>query len=280
MKPEWLYLNLIKKALLFTIWDDPGIPFSQLYADKHGIHDFLNQDVLSSLVEVEKTINQHGFFMMFDCNLPAFVENTGKLMPYFSDTMVSMKRLDNIQQCMETVLQKDVPGDFIETGVWRGGCCILMRAVLAAYGYKDRTVYAADSFKGLPVPNTDLYPQDAGQFLHEIDMLAVKREYVEKRFKVFGLLDEQIKFLEGWFEDTLPTAPIERLSVLRLDGDMYGSTIVALENLYPKLSDGGFCIIDDYCIDSCSQAVDYYRALNGISSRLISIDDYSVYWEK
>lgn len=217
---------------------------------------------------------------MYDCNLPSIAEKAGKLNAYFSDTMVSMKRLDSLQYCVESVLQRSIPGDFIETGVWRGGCCVLMRAVLEAYGCKDRTVYVADSFQGLPAPDTDRYPRDAGQFLHEIGLLAVKREEVEKRFKTYGLLDDQVKFIEGWFEDTLPVVQIEQLAILRLDGDMYGSTMVALENLYPKLSSGGFCIIDDYCIDNCAQAVHDYRNKNGISSRLIPIDDYSVYWEK
>lgn len=280
MKPEWRYLNLIKKALLFTLWDDPGIPFIKLYKDKHGIHDTLSKDVLAGLVDAEIAVNKHGFFLMYDCNLPQITEMAGKMNPYFSDTMVSAKRLNHLQYCVESVLQRDIPGDFIETGVWRGGCCILMRAVLAAYGCDDRIVFVADSFQGLPTPDMTRYPHDEGQILHEISMLAVSREEVEKRFETYGLLDDQVKFIEGWFEETLPVAPIEQLAILRLDGDMYGSTIVALESLYPKLSAGGFCIIDDYCINSCAQAVHDYRDRNGISSRLISIDDYSVYWEK
>jgi len=217
---------------------------------------------------------------MYDCNAPSATEMAGKTYPYFSDTMVSGKRLNHLQYCVESVLQRNIPGDLIETGVWRGGCCILMRAVLAAYNCENRTVYVADSFKGLPAPNTARYPCDEGQRLHEISMLAISREEVEKRFKSYGLLDNQVKFIEGWFEETLPAAPIEQLAILRLDGDMYGSTIVALESLYPKLSTGGFCIIDDYCINSCAQAVQDYRDRNGISSRLFPIDNYSVYWEK
>ncbi len=280
MKPEWLYLNLIKKALLFTLWDDPGIPFIKLYTHKDGIHDAYSKNVLASLVDTEIAANKHGFFLMYDCNSPSITETSGKSHPYFSDTMVSAKRLNHLQYCVESVLQRDIPGDFIETGVWRGGCCILMRAVLAAYGCNDRFVYVADSFQGLPAPDTARYPHDEGQMLHKISTLAITREEVEKRFKIYGLLDNQVRFIEGWFEETLPVAPIKQLAILRLDGDMYGSTIVALESLYPKLSAGGFCIIDDYCIDSCAQAVHDYRGRNGISGRLLPIDDYSVYWEK
>jgi hypothetical protein len=85
--------------------------------------------------------------------------------------------------------------------------------------------------------------------------LAVSRDEVENNFRKYSLLDDKVVFLQGWFKDTLPNAPIEKLCVLRLDGDMYGSTIEALLNLYPRLSKGGFCIIDDYALDRSSERV-------------------------
>jgi O-methyltransferase len=90
-----------------------------------------------------------------------------------------------------------------------------------------------------------------------------------------------VVFLKGWFKDTLPTAPIERLAVLRLDGDMYSSTIEALTSLYPKLSPGGFCIIDDYgAIAGCKQAVDDFRREQGITAELQPVDWTGRYWRK
>jgi O-methyltransferase len=63
----------------------------------------------------------------------------------------------------------------------------------------------------------------------------------------YGLLDDRVRFLVGLFEKTFPAAPIETLALLRLDGDMYGSTSVALDALYyPKLAPGGYVIVDDY----------------------------------
>jgi hypothetical protein len=87
-------------------------------------------------------------------------------------------------------------------------------------------------------------------------------------------------FLKGWFKDTLPSAPIEKLAVIRLDGDMYESTMDALENLYPKLSEGGFCIVDDYALDGCREAVDGFRARCRIESELVKIDRASAFWQK
>ena len=184
----------------------------------------------------------------------------GRDWPGDAETMIGTARLDNLRDCVTRSLLDDVPGDFIETGVWRGGACIFMRGVLKAYGVTDRTVWVADSFEGLPKNREDSHPSDAGNLLWARTQLAVSLEQVQANFERYGLLDEQVKFLKGWFVDSLPGAPIERLAVLRLDGDLYASTMDALEALYPKLSPGGFCIVDDYLvIDVCKQAVHDYR---------------------
>lgn len=195
-------------------------------------------------------------------------------------TMLSLKRLDNVQMCVETVLRENVGGDFIETGVMRGGTVILMRAILKAYGVKDRVVWAADSFEGLPPPNPEKYAADAGAAWHLRPLTEVGVEHVKRNFSRYGLLDDQVKFLRGWFRDTLPTAPVGPLAVLRLDGDLYESTMDALVPLYPKLSKGGFIIIDDYNLPMCKLAVDDYRRENGITDPIVVIDDAGVYWRK
>lgn len=201
----------------------------------------------------------------------------------FSDvahSMLSMKRLSNVQMCAETVIREKIAGDFIETGVMRGGTVIFMRAILRAYGVSDRVVWAADSFEGLPAPDPQKYPADAGANWHLRPTYQVGVDHVRRNFERYGLLDDQIIFLPGWFRDTLASAPIKRLAVLRLDGDLYESTMDALVPLYPKVSQGGFVIIDDYNLPMCRQAVTEYRANNGITDEIIHIDDAGVYWRK
>lgn len=157
----------------------------------------------------------------------------------------------------------------------------MMRGVLAAYGVRDRTVWVADSFAGLPAPDPARWPADAGDSHHKATVLAVSEAEVRENFRRYGLLDDQVRFLPGWFRDTLPTAPIERLAVLRLDGDMYESTIEALNALYPRLSDGGFCIIDDYgAVEGCRRAVEDYRSSHQVEDPMIKIDLTGVYWRK
>ncbi|MBA2294473.1 MAG: macrocin O-methyltransferase, partial [Actinobacteria bacterium] len=129
-------------------------------------------------------------------------------------TMIGMRRLDNLQQCIESVLSNEVPGDLVEAGVWRGGSGIFMRAVLKAHGSEDRRVWLADSFQGLPPPNPDQYPADAGDIHHTVPELAVTLEEVKANFARYDLLDDRVRFLPGWFRDTLPQAPIDRLAVI------------------------------------------------------------------
>ena len=201
--------------------------------------------------------------------------------PLEGETMVGLPRLDHLERCIETVVVERVPGDLIETGVWRGGVVLFMRAMLDLLGDEGRTVFAADSFAGLPPPDVKRYPEDEGLALWSRKQLAVSLDRVSAAFDRYGVSRRGVRFLEGWFEQTLPRAPIDRLAIARLDGDMYGSTIVALEALYPKLSPGGFLIVDDYHeIAACRKAVDDYRTLNRIHERLERIDDQAVFWRR
>lgn len=198
--------------------------------------------------------------------------------PTLSISMIGAARMDNLRHCCETALRDGIPGDFIETGVWRGGATIMMRGILAAYGETTRRVFVADSFAGLPPPDAELFPADINDNHHTIGILAVSIEEVRENFRRYELLDDQVVFLKGWFKDTLPTAPIEQISVLRLDGDMYESTIDALNALYHKVPYGGFVIIDDYVLGPCAQAVTDFRAFHEIESLIRPIDGTGVWW--
>lgn len=203
-------------------------------------------------------------------------------------TMLPLARLDHIQTCITDVVERGVPGDFIETGVWRGGATIFMRAVLKAYGVTDRRVWVADSFAGLPEPDAALFPIEAK--FHNTPLVrnvyknfAVDLETVKENFARYGVLDDAVRFLKGWFKDTLPGAPIDRLAVMRLDGDFYELTADALSALYDKLSVGGYVIIDDYGEDRwtyCRRAVEEFREARGIVDPLLRVDDKCRYWQR
>jgi len=209
------------------------------------------------------------------------IRDVGHDWPPAAETMIGTQRLDNVHECAVDVIRNGVPGDFIETGVWRGGTTILLRGILAAFGDRDRTVWVADSFEGLPPSDVERYPADEGIALSGIKALEVSVDEVKANFARYGLLDEQVRFLVGWFEDTLPSAPVEQLALLRLDGDLYQSTMDALTALYPKLSVGGYVIVDDYGgIEACRKAVTDYRAEHGITDVIHEIDWTGVWWQR
>jgi hypothetical protein len=108
-------------------------------------------------------------------------------------------------------------------------------------------------------------------------------EEVQGNFRAYGMLDDQVKFLKGWFKDTLPTAPVDSLSLIRLDGDFYESTREGLDSLYDRLSVGGYVIIDDYGEDSwtyCRKAVDEFRSERQIEDPLIAVDSSCSFWKR
>ena len=190
--------------------------------------------------------------------------------------MLGTRQLDHMQRCIVDVLNRNIPGDLIEAGVWRGGMAIFMRAVLMAYQVTDRKVWVADSFEGLPATDGqhDTFAWQKGD-------MAVSLETVRNNFARYDLLDEQVVFLKGFFCDTLPNAPIGPLSILRVDADLYASTMDALRSLYSTLSVGGYAVFDDYQnLPDCRRAIDEFRRDNGITEEICRIDQRAVYWQK
>lgn len=270
---ESLYLDLLKKTLV-----------DYRAADSWEMHPLkiVNRNWKTAfLYPIDRLLRRRNFGIHKLKYVSAFNRSNGYDWPAHAETMIGINRLDNIEQCMIDAIRNNIPGDFIETGVWRGGAVIFMRAVLKELGITDRRVWAADSFCGLPAPDANRYPADKGNYLHSLKILSASLEDVQQNFRKYDLLDEQVQFLPGWFEDTLPNAPIERLAVLRLDGDMYSSTMQALEALYPKLSVGGYVIIDDYhAFPNCQKAVDDYREAHAITDPIVAIDREAVFWKR
>jgi hypothetical protein len=248
--PAELYLDLLKRSLTNTIFEsEPDIDDDEFRFTMHRVSHYVDTGAVS---------------------------------------MIPLARFDNIKNCVEEILQSGTPGDLIEAGVWRGGATIFMRGVLKAHGITDRLVWAADSFEGLPEPDADKFPLEAevqsGPMIQKAyHNLAVGLEEVKRNFAAYGLLDDQVKFLKGWFKDTLSDAPFTSLSLMRLDGDFYESTRDGLNSLYDRLSIGGYVILDDYGEDSwtyCRRAVDEFRSERQVDDPLIAVDSKCSYWQR
>ncbi len=263
-----LYLDLLKKCLTRYLFPEALHP---LNPQRGTVRERVLQPV-------GKALAKKGLALARITPFDPDVRTRGADFPLDAETMIGLNRLDNLQRCIEDVLERDVPGDFIETGVWRGGAAIFMRAMLAVRGDTRRRVWAADSFQGQPKPDRQNFPLDANDVFWTMDIMKASLVDVKCNFARYDMLDEQVQFLVGWFKDTLPAAPIEQLSILRLDGDLYESTYEALDALYPKLSVGGYVIIDDYVLPACRAAVDDYRARHDIDEAVIPIEWTGAYW--
>ncbi|MGC4070685.1 MAG: TylF/MycF/NovP-related O-methyltransferase [Polyangiaceae bacterium] len=228
-----------------------------------------------------RTVRQEGWTVTLKQRMP-----DGRVVPrhdlrFLSEgchTMMGRKRLEHLHRCLDVVRDENVPGDLIETGVWRGGGTIFMRGYLMAHGITDRSVWVADSFEGLPKPT--LAADEGFDFSKErFPSLAVGIDEVRELFARYDLLDSQVRFLKGWFKNTLPNAPIRALALLRLDGDLYESTMDALDALYSKVSPGGFVVVDDYkAVPPCERAVHDFRQKHSIDSPIELIDSMAAFW--
>jgi len=263
------YLSLLKRALTgaahqeaYKVIPDPAPLIGQINADNLEKADMV-------------------LALRLDDEARRDVVEEGKDWPLIAETMIGLKRLNQLERALTTILQNRVPGDLIEAGVWRGGATIFMRGFLAAHGVTDRRVWLADSFEGVPPPDPEKYPADADDPHHSYSLLAVDETTVRANFRRYRLSDDQLVFLKGRFRDTLPTVKDRTWSLVRLDGDLYESTMDGLVNLYPGLSVGGFLIVDDYgAIDAAAKAVDDFREAHGITEHIERIDWTGIYWQK
>jgi hypothetical protein len=264
------WLQLLKKTLVRYPLDaaemEPGSELSEV------------EPALRS--EIERWIDLNKRRQLHESGTDPAVRLEGKDWPATAETMMGLRRMDHMLSCLLDVLRRKVPGDLAEIGVWRGGVGILMRAVLRALGDNRRKVWLADSFQGHPHPDPRQYPADQDDPHRTFRELVVSQDTVQQNFERYGLGDDQVCYLPGWYRDTLPAAPIDRIALLHLDCDMYESNIVALRSLYDRVSSGGYVVIDDYgAIAGCRKAVDDFRKEKGIDTELQHVDWTAVCWQ-
>lgn len=275
------YLELLKKSLLNEIYLENELRIFCLAEGKLKKKWSLN----SRNVDFDKLHHIHKYFpeelKSFKTNrLEGQLLEVGSKHLVYADTMIGRKRLNNIEYCLRTILEEKTPGDVIECGVWKGGAAIFMKAYLDTWQAHDRVVWLADSFDGVPV-STMIQDKHTDLSKNAFPGLAIPKDDVINNFIKYDVSLKGVQFLEGWFKDSLPKAPINQLALLRLDGDLYESTMDVLHSLYAKLSPGGFVIIDDYkALPQCEDAIHEFRSKNNVSEPIHKIDTMAVYWRK
>ena len=260
------YLDLLKLALTAACYDESA--WVLVRSDRRTVSGWFGRQFVRFLAKKNLGLVRK---RKFDWE----VRRNGQDWPLFAYTMVGLKRLENVQFCIENVIRDGVPGELVEAGCWRGGVGIFMKAVLRAHEEREWRVFLADTFEGMPQPKSS----DDGADISNLSYLEASLEDVKRNFERFALLDDDVCFLKGLFENTLPEAPIERIAVLRADGDLYHSTMDVLTNLYPKVQKGGYVIIDDYFSwKPCRQAVTDYLEKQDLQPEIMRIDNDAAYW--
>jgi O-methyltransferase len=254
------YLALLEKTLTFSLWPEPPRPVTVI-----GRKNLLR-------VRVARLADR--FFQLFGLRLcadlpitPEERENGSANWAWMAHTLVSRKRLKNIRELSAEVVSKNIPGAFVECGVWRGGASIYARACLP----EDRKVILCDSFQGLP-------PDAAEPEYVTFDHLKVSVDEVKSNFRKYDQ-EKNLEFVKGYFCDTLKNLKTP-IAILRADGDMYSSTMDILENLYFQVSPGGYVIIDDYGLPPCAKAVTDFLAKHNIKVDLVTVDVVAAYFRK
>lgn len=269
--PVSSYLALLKQALTASLYPESAWMVIRTEYRK-GLVGFLKRSMLELL-------SSQNFALVKKLPFNPKARGNGEDWPMFGYSMIGHHRLDNIEYCLRSALNSGVEGDFVECGVWRGGASIYARTVLNLLGAQDRTVWLADSFEGFPV----LKPEDAlDPSLTGASVAIVPLDEVKQNFARFELLDDNVKFLKGWFCDTLPGAPIKKIAVLRLDGDYYSSTMDSLNGLYDRVEHMGYIIVDDFHgFKSCERAIGDFCSARGIKPNFMTIEGgEGIFWQK
>lgn len=199
----------------------------------------------------------------------------------------------NSFELAEKVCVENIKGDLVECGVAAGSQIAAFQVALLNMGANDRIIYAFDSFEGIPLAGEfDTEQAGIGAITHDkfapIEERLVSsgvtvhsKENVIDNFNKWELPLSNVVFIKGWFQHTLPieSKKIESISILRLDGDLHESTLVCLEHLYPKVSKGGFVIIDDYALEGCRVAVkQYFESIKKPMPNMINVDGHGVHY--
>lgn len=198
--------------------------------------------------------------------------------PTYGLTLIGVRKLEYLHEVLhETYRSKLLVGDFLEAGAWRGGACIYAKAFFEAYGI-ERRVWVADSFAGLPGKQHD---KDIEGW-DRMEFLSVPLELVKDAFRRYALLDQSVRFVQGWFGQSLPRLrhELSKIAILRIDCDMYRSTLEVLCNLYDRVEVSGVWIVDDWGLSYQFDAINDFLHAGNIVDVPVVLPDGSASFEK
>jgi O-methyltransferase len=195
-------------------------------------------------------------------------------------TLTGKERIRALIEAVEYLVANNIPGDFVECGVWRGGSLMAALETLRRLGSMTRRIWLFDTFSGMTDPgaeDTSVFGEVASEMQNGFKQKGEKWCFasladVQANLKSIEYPEELLKFVVGTVEETLTQETPSEIALLRLDTDWYTSTRLELEMLYPKLVRKGVLIIDDYghwrgakrAVDEFFEAQEYRPLLNRV----------------
>jgi O-methyltransferase len=195
------------------------------------------------------------------------------VLPY---TMVGLDRLRKLDELARAIDQDAIKGDIVECGTCNGGSGAILARV-ACRSPHERHTWLLDSFAGLPAAG-----EKDGPFAAEYTGLCCGRmERVREVLERMAVPKEAVTLVPGWFQESLPHLPVERIALLHIDADWYDSVLTVLQHLYDKVVPGGYVVFDDFGYwEGCRRACEEFLAARGINVALTIIDGIGAYFRK
>jgi hypothetical protein len=201
-------------------------------------------------------------------------------------TLTSMERRWALTQAVNYIVRRQIPGAFVEAGVWRGGSAFVAARMLQELGETDREMWLYDTFEGMSAPTEEDVAAQTGAKAEvkftatqtgedSADWCRASLEDVRNTMSLSKYPADKLKYIVGKVEDTLavPNQYPEQIALLRLDTDWYDSTRAEMEILFPRLVPGGVLIVDDYGHwQGAKKAVDEYFEKHGLHYLMSRID--------
>lgn len=200
-----------------------------------------------------------------------------RIKPHY--TMVRNFNLINLYRMVRYINRNNIPGAIVECGVWNGGSAAMMAAASRDSGVQ-REMWLFDSFEGLPRPSERDSAIERAFYFEDWNKGSIEK--VKHVFNTLNLSLDQVNFVKGWFDQTIPGAPVREIALLHIDADWYDSVRMVLQSLYDRVAPGGYIVLDDYGYwQGCNQAVHDFFTERGIPrSALRRVSDMGAYFQK
>ncbi len=193
-------------------------------------------------------------------------------------SLVTPLNLHLLRELVQRLGRLGIDGDIVECGVYRGGSAAVMGcAMVALTDERPRKLWLFDSFAGMPPAG-----ERDGEFSHTLEGAYVGSQQETRRLLgQAGVPEDRFEIVTGFYADTFATIKTPRTALLHVDCDFYEPVKLTLEKFYPRLSPGGFVVLNDYGIyKGARTATDEFFDAHGLDIEPVAVDPTASFFQK